>query len=454
MEATSASGALVSLNGSGSSDANGDTLTFEWRDAASQVVGNAAIVNLTLALGVHTFTLTVDDGNGGTDSDVVQVTVQDTFAPSISIASPTGTSYALNQAVAASYTCTDVVSGVASCEGSVPSGANIDTGSAGSQDFTVTATDNVGNTGSMTVPYTVTAGVPVLTWANPASITYGTALGGTQLNATASVAGTFTYTPAAGTVLNAGAGQPLHVDFVPTDAVNYTTASADVTITVNQAPTNTTVSNASAVFNTSSQTVALSATVTGSVVSDGQVSFTVRNGPATIGAPVTVSVNASGVATANFTLPGGTPAGTYTIEAAFTGSANFAGSQGTATLSVLQAYDLTGLFEPYGPPGLKQFKAGSSIPLKWQYTLDGAVIESAAYQATLTAYGPVNCGEATGGVTLAVDAPGNSGFQYSAATRTWQFNWKTAKGTNGCFYLVIDQPTLGVTRTFPIKIVE
>ena len=61
-------------------------------------------------------------------------------------------------------------------------------------------------------------------------IAYGTALSATQLNATASVPGTFVYTPAAGTVLNAGT-QTLHVDFIPTDS-NYTTVSRDVQISV------------------------------------------------------------------------------------------------------------------------------------------------------------------------------------------------------------------------------
>ena len=69
---------------------------------------------------------------------------------------------------------------------------------------------------------------PTITWATPADITYGTALGATQLNATASVPGTFVYTPAAGTVLNAGAAQTLSVTFTPTDAANYTTATATV----------------------------------------------------------------------------------------------------------------------------------------------------------------------------------------------------------------------------------
>jgi hypothetical protein len=54
----------------------------------------------------------------------------------------------------------------------------------------------------------VTKATPTITWATPADLVYGTALSATQLNATASVAGTFVYSPAAGTVLNAGAGRP------------------------------------------------------------------------------------------------------------------------------------------------------------------------------------------------------------------------------------------------------
>jgi uncharacterized protein (TIGR02145 family) len=72
----------------------------------------------------------------------------------------------------------------------------------------------------------------VITWANPADITEGTALSATQLNATADVAGTFVYTPAIGTVLSVVANQNLKVDFTPTDAVNYNTATKTVTINV------------------------------------------------------------------------------------------------------------------------------------------------------------------------------------------------------------------------------
>jgi hypothetical protein len=88
---------------------------------------------------------------------------------------------------------------------------------------------------------------PVITWIDPASIIYGTALSGTQLNATADVAGTFTYTPPSGTVLSAGNGQTLHVDFVPTDTANYNSVGDDASINVSKAWPNITWSNPAAI---------------------------------------------------------------------------------------------------------------------------------------------------------------------------------------------------------------
>src|ERR1700722_411880 len=76
---------------------------------------------------------------------------------------------------------------------------------------------------------------PGITWANPPAITYGTALSATQLDATANVPGTFTYTPAAGTVLGVGS-QTLSATFTPTNTVNYTTTSATVKLMVNTTP--------------------------------------------------------------------------------------------------------------------------------------------------------------------------------------------------------------------------
>ncbi len=74
---------------------------------------------------------------------------------------------------------------------------------------------------------------PTISWHTPAAISYGAALSGTQLNATANVAGTFAYTPAAGTVLKAGT-QTLSVAFTPTDTTTYSSGTATVQLTVNQ----------------------------------------------------------------------------------------------------------------------------------------------------------------------------------------------------------------------------
>ena len=83
---------------------------------------------------------------------------------------------------------------------------------------------------------TATMATPVIAWSAPAAITFGSALGSSQLDATASVPGVFAYTPAAGTVLPAGAGQTLSVTFWPNDWVDYATTSASTTITINPAP--------------------------------------------------------------------------------------------------------------------------------------------------------------------------------------------------------------------------
>ena len=81
---------------------------------------------------------------------------------------------------------------------------------------------------------TVTQATPTITWTTPAAITFGTALSATQLDATASTAGTFVYNPAAGATPGAGS-VTLSVTFTPTDAVDFATAMKSVTLMVNKA---------------------------------------------------------------------------------------------------------------------------------------------------------------------------------------------------------------------------
>lgn len=74
--------------------------------------------------------------------------------------------------------------------------------------------------------------VPQFSWSNPSPVLYGTALSATQLDATASVPGTFAYSPSLGAVLSAGS-QTLSVTFTPTDTSTYATVTASVTLIVN-----------------------------------------------------------------------------------------------------------------------------------------------------------------------------------------------------------------------------
>jgi hypothetical protein len=105
-----------------------------------------------------------------------------------------------------------------------------------------------GSTTAYSLPATllINQATPVLSWATPAAIFTSTTLSATQLDATAvgiagaALPGTFVYKPAAGVTLAAGS-QVLTTTFTPTDAVDYTTASAQVTIQVNYPPADVTV---------------------------------------------------------------------------------------------------------------------------------------------------------------------------------------------------------------------
>ena len=103
----------------------------------------------------------------------------------------------------------------------------------------------------------------VLQWTRPAAITYGTPLGGAQLSATASVPGTFTYTPAPGTLLGAGGARGLAAVFTPADPANYTGGSVETTIDV--LPAALTIKGNDAVKPFGASVPALTASATGFV---------------------------------------------------------------------------------------------------------------------------------------------------------------------------------------------
>lgn len=76
--------------------------------------------------------------------------------------------------------------------------------------------------------------VPIVQWATPAAIPYGMAISETQLDATASVPGTFAYNRATGSIPAVGTDK-ITVKFTPDDTSEYDTATLAVILTVTKA---------------------------------------------------------------------------------------------------------------------------------------------------------------------------------------------------------------------------
>jgi hypothetical protein len=88
---------------------------------------------------------------------------------------------------------------------------------------------NVAKYGSamMTINGVAPIPTPTINWPTPAGVVYGTPLSATQLDATASVPGTFTYSPTYGSILPAGNDQ-LSVTFTPNDTKDFTRECPDL----------------------------------------------------------------------------------------------------------------------------------------------------------------------------------------------------------------------------------
>jgi hypothetical protein len=186
-----------------------------------------------LSAGTYTLTATftpVDTANYVTTSRTVSITVQKATPP-VTWDTPDNIVYG----TPLDATQLNATANVAGTFAYTPAAGTIL--SAGTQTLMVSfePTDSANYlSATKSVSISVQKAIPVISWTSPGSIAYGTPLSLTQLNATASVPGTFTYTPAAGTILGAGT-YTLNVTFVPNDAANYETSSASVSLTVNKA---------------------------------------------------------------------------------------------------------------------------------------------------------------------------------------------------------------------------
>jgi RHS repeat-associated protein len=181
---------------------------------------------------------------------------------------------------------------------------------------------------------TVKQGTANILWPNPAPISYGTALGSTQLDAAASLYGTsvpgpFYYTPGSGAILPGGENN-LSASFKPNDTLDFTSpTAANALIQVN--PLTPTLSvGTSGVTSTWGGSVTFTATITGgpagTVAPTGMVTFYDGGTAITTGGvnPATLNGYTATLTTSSMAV------GAHTITASYTGDTNYMATTASA----------------------------------------------------------------------------------------------------------------------------
>lgn len=293
---------------------------------------------------------------------------------------------------------------------------------------TFTPTDSTDfTTATAQVTINVTQATPQITWATPTAITYGTALSSTQLTASTPVAGTFTYTPALGAVPTAGS-RTLSVNFTPTDTIDYTTATASVTLVVNQAtPSITWPTPASITYGTALTATQLNASSTvsgtfsyapsaGAVLAAGSHSLTATFNPT----DTTDYTTATGLV--YLTVSQATPAITWSTPSPITYGTALSSAQLNATSPVAGTFS-------YSPPAGTVLTAGSQALSVTFSPTDTTDYSTATATVTLTvnkatpaitwpAPSAIPYGTALGSIQLNATSPVAGKFAYSPVAGT------------------------------------
>jgi hypothetical protein len=274
--------------------------------------------------------------------------------------------------------------------------------------FVPTDTTDYTSPATTTVQLQVNKANPILTWATPAPITYGTPLSGTQLDATSSVPGSFSYSPPQGTVLTAGQ-HTLSVTFTPTDTTDYSTSSTSVSLTVTMVtPLIALTSSANPVFTSNPLTFTATFTVPAASPT-GIVTFLDGTTPLGSGA-VTANV-------ATLTIPA--PAvGIHSITAVYSGDTNYLAAASPILSEIVQ--DFTIALSP-GAAGTVTAPFGGQADYPLVITSLGGATLPAAVSLTLTGLPPgmtalftppvVAAGTSTTNLTLQVFMPGYAALQ-------------------------------------------
>jgi probable HAF family extracellular repeat protein len=162
----------VTLDGSRSSDPNGNSLTFEWISGGN-VLGTSAVIAVSLPIGTNLVTLIVTDPCGGSAQTNLNVIVADTTPPTGSCPAPVTASADANCQAAVP----NLVAQVVASDNCTPAQALLITQSPmagtfvglGAHPVTITVKDASGNSSTCTVLFTVTDTTPPSILSTPPS---------------------------------------------------------------------------------------------------------------------------------------------------------------------------------------------------------------------------------------------------------------------------------------------
>jgi|GEM_PF-2675642 len=152
-----------------------------------------------------------------------------------------------------------------------------------------------------------------------------------------------------------------------------------------------------------------------------------------------LSTDASGTATfdtSNF--------GTSSVTITATDNA---GNTATKTLTINVAYQFGGFLQPINSDGSSIFKAGSTVPVKFQILdANGLPVPSATATIQYVKASSTPMGWVDEGTLTAAAATGGTQFRYDSTSGQYVYNWGAAKGTAGTYRLAATV-TLGSATT-------
>ena len=225
---------------------------------------------------------------------------------------------------------------------------------------------------------------PAIEWRTPQPIEYGVAIGEQQLSARASVPGSFTFMPSAGSMLSAGT-HTATVVFAPEDTANYLSAEAAVMLVVKKA------------------TPKIAWQTPEPIISGNPLSVAQLNAKASVPGKFAYIPRAGSVL----------PAGTHTIEATFVpaDSTNYTPVQTSVELAVIEVREVSIDWKSPAPIqygttlGANQLNATTSVPGIFVYSPPEGTLLAAGTQSLMVTFIPdddVKYAAAQASVTLVV----------------------------------------------------